>query len=84
VAGWVAGCGAGLRVKFGRVSPAELAEAVTTVMDEPSYRANAAQVAESFRRAGGAAAAVRLLERLQQTMSDRTSFVVQHSSDVLA
>ena len=84
VAGWVAGAGAGLRVKFGRVSPAELAAAVTTVVDDPSYRANAALVAESFRSAGGAAEAVRLLERLQQTMSDQRSFVVQHSSNALA
>jgi UDP:flavonoid glycosyltransferase YjiC (YdhE family) len=84
VAAWVTGAGAGVRVKFQRVRPAELAAAITTVLDDPSYRAGAARVAESFSRAGGASEAVRLLERLQQTVSDRTSFVVQHSSNALA
>jgi MGT family glycosyltransferase len=84
VAAQVAGAGAGLRVKFGRVRPDQLAAAVTAVLGDPSYRAGAAKVAESFRAAGGAAEAVRQLERLQQTMSDRTSFVVQHSPHALA
>jgi MGT family glycosyltransferase len=84
VAAQVAGAGAGLRVKFGRVRPAELAAAVTTILDDPSYRAGAARVAESFRAAGGAAEAARQLERLQQTVAGRRSFVVQPSSNVLA
>lgn len=84
VAQWVTGAGAGVRVKFHRVRPPELAAAVLRVLDDPSYRAGAARVADSFRAAGGAAAAVRLLERLQQTVSDRTSFVVHQSTDALA
>ncbi|HEY0805830.1 MAG TPA: nucleotide disphospho-sugar-binding domain-containing protein [Pseudonocardiaceae bacterium] len=84
VAAQVAAAGAGLRVKFRRVRPTELATAVTTVLADPSYRDGATRIAESFRAAGGSAAAVRLLERLQQTVSDRTSSVVQHSSNALA
>lgn len=84
VAAQVAGAGAGLRVKFGRVRPDELAAAVTAVLGDPSYRAGAAAVTDSFRAAGGAAEAVRQLERLQQTMSDHAPFVVQHSPHALA
>ena len=80
VAGWVAACGAGTRVKFHRVTPTQLATAVTDVLDDPGYRANANRIAESFRAAGGAREAVRLLERLQQTMSA----VVPASADALA
>lgn len=84
VAGWVTAAGAGTRVKFGRVTPDQLAASVTQVLDDPSYRANATRIAESFRAAGGAAEAVRLIERLQQTMSDGTSSVVPPSQDALA
>jgi zeaxanthin glucosyltransferase len=65
----VVAAGAGVRVRFRRVTAAELAEAVTTVLDDPSYRAAAGRVADSFRTAGGPAEAARCLARLQQTVS---------------
>jgi UDP:flavonoid glycosyltransferase YjiC (YdhE family) len=80
IAAQVAAARAGLRVKFGRVRPDQLAAAVSTVLGDPSYRVSAAAIAESFRTAGGAKEAVRQLQRLQQT----TSFVVQHSPHALA
>jgi UDP:flavonoid glycosyltransferase YjiC (YdhE family) len=71
-------------VRFGRVRAAELAAAVTTVLDDPSYRAAAGRVAESFRGAGGATEAALLVERLQQTMSDKVSIVVPPLPEALA
>ncbi len=44
VAQQVVAAGAGLRVKFGRLSPAALREAVTRVLTEPSFREGAARV----------------------------------------
>ncbi|HEX5405145.1 MAG TPA: nucleotide disphospho-sugar-binding domain-containing protein [Pseudonocardiaceae bacterium] len=67
----VVAAGAGVRVRFRRVRPAELATAVTTVLGDPSYRANAVRIGESFRAAGGTAEAALCLAGLQQTMSDR-------------
>lgn len=60
----VADLGAGLRVRFGRVTPPQLREAITTVLGDPSYRAAAGRIADSFVRAGGAAAAAARLEEL--------------------
>ncbi|MCA9674775.1 MAG: glycosyltransferase [Kofleriaceae bacterium] len=64
VADQVVAAGAGLRVKFGRVGPAELRDAVHRVLTEPSFRAAAARVRDSFAAAGGAAAAAVALEGL--------------------
>lgn len=64
VADQVVAAGAGLRVKFGRVQPPELAAAVRRVLDEPPFRAAAAAVQASFSAAGGAAAAATALEEL--------------------
>lgn len=64
VADQVVAAGAGVRVKFGRVQPAELAAAVRRVLDEPSFRTAAAAVQASFTAAGGAAAAATALEEL--------------------
>jgi MGT family glycosyltransferase len=64
VASQVAGCGAGIRVRFGRVNATELRTAITTVLDDPSYRAAARRVQTSFATAGGAAAAADHLEKL--------------------
>jgi UDP:flavonoid glycosyltransferase YjiC (YdhE family) len=60
----VAALGAGLRVKFSRVTPDQLAAAVTTLLSDPSYRAAAGRVAGSFAAAGGAPAAAARLEQL--------------------
>lgn len=65
----VVAAGAGVRVNFARVRPEQLRAAVTEVLDNPSYRAAAGRLGESFVAAGGAgAAAVRLdeLARLGQ------------------
>jgi MGT family glycosyltransferase len=64
VADQVVAAGASLRVKFGRVQPAELGDAVTRVLGEPAFRAAAARVRDSFAAAGGAAAAATHLEGL--------------------
>ncbi|HEV2373008.1 MAG TPA: nucleotide disphospho-sugar-binding domain-containing protein [Streptosporangiaceae bacterium] len=60
----VAAAGAGIRVKFGRVSPAELRAALLSVLDDPSYRAAARRASESYLAAGGAKTAADHLERL--------------------
>lgn len=64
VADQVARAGAGRRVKFGRVRPDELLEAIRTVLVDPSYRQAAATIQASFRDAGGAPAAADALEAL--------------------
>jgi UDP:flavonoid glycosyltransferase YjiC (YdhE family) len=84
VAEQVVAAGAGIRVRFRRVRAAELAGAVTAVLDDPSYRAAAGRVADSFRAAGGAAEAANLVERLQETMSDKASIVVPPLPEALA
>lgn len=60
----VAAAGAGIRVRFARSRPEALREALLAVLDDPSYRAAALCVRDSFRAAGGAAEAARLLESL--------------------
>lgn len=64
VARQVVDAGAGIRVLFGRVGATELRNAITTVLDDPSYRAAARRVQDSFATAGGAAAAADHLEKL--------------------
>jgi MGT family glycosyltransferase len=56
--------GAARRVSFGRVLPAQLRESVRAVLDEPSYSDAAREVRESFREAGGVAAAAAAIEQL--------------------
>lgn len=58
----VAAVGAGRRVRFASVRPGPLREDLLAVLDDPSYRAAAHRVRESFAAAGGAAAAARHLE----------------------
>jgi MGT family glycosyltransferase len=64
IAGQVVNAGAGIRVHFGRVDSTELRRALTTVLDDPSYRTAARRVQTSFATAGGAAAAADHLEKL--------------------
>jgi MGT family glycosyltransferase len=64
IAGQVVSAGAGVRVHFGRVGATELRNAITTVLDDPSYRAAARRVQTSFTTAGGAPAAADHLEKL--------------------
>jgi zeaxanthin glucosyltransferase len=63
----VVAAGAGIRVRFGRVRPAELRAAVTAVLDDPAYRMAAGRVRDSFAAAGGAPAAAERLERLERS-----------------
>jgi MGT family glycosyltransferase len=60
----VARAGAGLRVPFTRVRPAELRAAVLRLLRDPGYRAAAEEIRESFRAAGGEDAAAEHLARL--------------------
>ena len=64
VAGQVVDAGVGLRLSFTRPRPAALAEAVTRVLEEESFRAAARRVQRSFQEAGGARKAAELLEDL--------------------
>jgi MGT family glycosyltransferase len=67
----VVAAGAGLRVRFRRSGPDELAAAIGTVLTDPAYRTAARRIAASFRAAGGAAEAAAQVERLQKTVSER-------------
>jgi MGT family glycosyltransferase len=64
VADQVVRAGAGVRVKFGRVRAEQLGAAVDAVLDDPSYRAGAECVQQSFAEAGGAVTAADYLEKL--------------------
>lgn len=64
VARQVAEAGAGVEVSFDSASPADLANAVRAVLEEPRYRASARRIADSFAAAGGARAAAAHLAAL--------------------
>ncbi len=64
VANQVVAAGAGLRLRFGRLAPQALRDALRRVLDEPAFRAAAGRVRASFAAAGGAPEAARLLEEL--------------------
>jgi zeaxanthin glucosyltransferase len=49
--------GAGIAVSFSEATPAQLAAAVTAVLDDPGYRAHARRIGEEFSAAGGTGAA---------------------------
>ena len=60
----VAESGAGVRVRFRRVTPAELREAVMTVLEEPGFAEAARRIQFSYAAAGGTHAAADALEAL--------------------
>ncbi len=64
VAQQVVEAGAGLRLKFGRVTPADIKDAVGRVLHEPAFRDAAARIQASFAEAGGERRAADLLEAL--------------------
>jgi MGT family glycosyltransferase len=64
VAGQVVDAGAGLRVRFGRVTAPRLGATLDTVLHDPAHRAAAARIRTAFRAAGGARAAANHLARL--------------------
>lgn len=69
IASQVAAAGAGIRVPFSRVRPAQLREALVRVLDDPSYRGAAMRIRDTFAAAGGAPAAAVHLERLAASRS---------------
>ena len=66
VAAQVTRAGAGVAVSFLESTPAQLAAAVTAVLDEPGYRARARRIGDEFSAAGGTDAAVAHLVALAQ------------------
>jgi zeaxanthin glucosyltransferase len=64
VARQVAQAGAGVEVSFKSATPADIADAVRAVLEEPGYRASARRIADSFAAAGGARAAAAHLAAL--------------------
>jgi MGT family glycosyltransferase len=64
VAQQVVDAGAGLRLRFGRLRPADLWEAIDSVLHTPTYREAAKRLQDSFQQAGGSEKAVELLEGL--------------------
>jgi MGT family glycosyltransferase len=64
IAQLVADAGAGIRLRFARLTADDLRGAVRAVLDDPAYRAAAGRVRDSFAAAGGARAAADHLEKL--------------------
>ena len=64
IARQVADAGAGIALRIDQLSATELHHAVRAVLDDPSYRAAAGVVRDSFAAAGGASAAADHLEKL--------------------
>ena len=64
VAEQVTRAGAGIAVSFAEAAPAQLAAAVTAVLDEPGYRAQARLIGAEFAAAGGAGAGAARLAAL--------------------
>jgi len=64
VAEQVTRAGAAIAVSFAAATPAQLAAAVTAVLDEPGYRAQARLIGAEFAAAGGAGAAAARLAAL--------------------
>ena len=64
VAAQVTNTGAGVRIRFGRTSATRIGDALDTVLGSPAHRAAAQRIGDSFRAAGGAAAAATHLEHL--------------------
>jgi UDP:flavonoid glycosyltransferase YjiC (YdhE family) len=75
IAQQVVDAGAGVRLKYGRAGPDEIAEAIAAVLETASYRTAAREIRASFRSAGGPRAAADALESLvagaTQAMSAR-------------
>jgi zeaxanthin glucosyltransferase len=64
VAEQVTRAGAGIAVSYAEASPAQLADALTAVLDRPAYRERARQLGEEYAAAGGTSAAAASLAAL--------------------
>ncbi|MGW2704825.1 glycosyltransferase [Streptomyces sp. NPDC001340] len=73
VAAQVVDAGAGVRVRFGRVTAPRLGAALDTVLHDRAHRTAAMRVRAAFRAAGGARAAADHLERLAAPSSGGTT-----------
>lgn len=62
IAQQVVDAGAGLYMRYGKVSVAAAREAMQRLLDEPHFRANAQRLAESFKRLGGARQAADIVQ----------------------
>ena len=70
VAEQVTRAGAGIAVSFAEATPAQLAAAVTDLLDEPGYRAQARRIGEEYSAAGGTGAAAAQLIALAADRAD--------------
>ena len=70
VAEQVVRAGAGVAVSFAEATPAQLAAAVTAVLDEPVYGERARRIAVAYAAAGGAGAAATHLAALAAARND--------------
>jgi UDP:flavonoid glycosyltransferase YjiC (YdhE family) len=70
VAEQVTRAGAGIAVSYSDATPAQLAAAVTAVLDEPGYRAQARRISKEYSAAGGTDAAAAHLVALAAGRSD--------------
>ncbi|MFF3846045.1 nucleotide disphospho-sugar-binding domain-containing protein [Streptomyces sp. NPDC002328] len=68
VAGQVVDAGAGVRVRFGRVTEQKLGAALDAVLDDPGPRAAAGRIRSAFRAAGGAPVAAAHLDELAREL----------------
>ena len=67
IADQVVRAGAGVRVRFDRVGPSQIGEALDLVLTDPQFRMCAARIRDSFEAAGGADAAAERLATLVNT-----------------
>lgn len=63
IAQQVVDAGAGLYMRYGKVSVATARETVQRLLSEPQFRANAQRLAESFKKLGGAAQAAGIVQQ---------------------
>lgn len=80
VARQVTDAGAGLFMRYGKVTAATARATVQKLFRTPSYRINSLRLKESFRQLGGASQAANILDRFLQTTQSPPSGhrVVQH------
>jgi MGT family glycosyltransferase len=80
IADQVTAAGAGVRVKFGRVTAPQLAAAIGEAMSDPKYREGANRVQASFNRAGGPAEAAMRVEALVPTAGATPALTIHEGS----
>jgi MGT family glycosyltransferase len=61
--------GIGVRLKFSRLQPQDLRQAVFSVIENPAYRDAAARIQRDFKAAGGTARGASILEQFAQSVT---------------